>query len=167
MVRLALRDQRFVDDRPDVLTWQTEYLANDVTLAGLVTAKLFASTTGSYSDWVVKLIDVYPQKNPSDWRLSGYELMISDEIFRGRYHHSFEKPEPLKPGEVTPFTIDLHSADHVFKKEHRIMVRCRAPGFRSRPQPAKFVPNIFEGQRLRLPERDAAHLSVQEIPVER
>jgi len=78
-----VQDQRFVDERPDVLTWQTDELADDVTLAGQVTAKLFASTTGSDSDWVVKLIDVYPQKFSQDWKLSGYELMIADEIFRG------------------------------------------------------------------------------------
>ena len=124
-----VQDQRFVDNRPDVLTWQTEDLTEDVTLAGQVTAKLFASTSGSDSDWVVKLIDVYPQKYPDDWKLSGFELMISDEIFRGRYHNSFEKPEPLKPDEVTPFTIDLHTADHVFKKGHRIMVQVQSSWF--------------------------------------
>jgi len=142
-----VQDQRFVDERPDVLTWQTEDLVEDVTLAGQVTAKLFASTTGSDSDWVVKLIDVYPQKNPNNWRLSGYELMISDEIFRGRYYKSFEKPEPLKPSEVTPFTIDLHSADHVFKKGHRIMVQVQSTWFPLYDRnPQKFVPNIFEAK---------------------
>jgi len=142
-----VQDQRFVDERPDVLTWQTEDLVEDVTLAGQVTAKLFASTTGSDSDWVVKLIDVYPQKNPNNWRLSGYELMISDEIFRGRYYKSFEKPEPLKPGEVTPFTIDLHSADHVFKKGHRIMVQVQSTWFPLYDRnPQRFVPNIFEAK---------------------
>jgi putative CocE/NonD family hydrolase len=140
-----VQDQRFVDNRPDVLTWQTEDLTEDVTLAGQVTAKLFASTSGSDSDWVVKLIDVYPQKYPEDWKLSGFELMISDEIFRGRYHNSFEKPEPLKPGEVTPFTIDLHTADHVFKKGHRIMVQVQSSWFPLYDRnPQKFVPNIFE-----------------------
>ncbi|MGB8474111.1 MAG: CocE/NonD family hydrolase [Candidatus Acidiferrum sp.] len=142
-----VQDQRFVDDRPDVLTWQTDDLTADVTLAGQVTAKLFASTTGSDSDWIVKLIDVYPQKVSEDWKLSGYELMISDEIFRGRYHNSFEKPEALKPGEVTPFTIDLHSQDHVFKKGHRIMVQVQSTWFPLYDRnPQKFVPNIFEAK---------------------
>jgi putative CocE/NonD family hydrolase len=142
-----VEDQRFVDERPDVLTWQTEELAEDVTLAGQVTAKLFASTTGSDSDWIVKLIDVYPQQYPDDWKLSGYELMISDEIFRGRYHQSFEKPEALKPGEVTPFTIDLHTADHVFKKGHRIMVQVQSTWFPVYDRnPQTFVPNIFEAK---------------------
>jgi uncharacterized protein len=142
-----VQDQRFVDDRPDVLTWQTDELTEDITLAGQVTAKLFASTTGSDSDWVVKLIDVYPQKDTEDWKLSGYELMISDEIFRGRYHDSYEKPEPLKPGEVTPFTIDLHTQDHVFKKGHRIMVQVQSTWFPLYDRnPQNFVPNIFEAK---------------------
>jgi putative CocE/NonD family hydrolase len=73
-----VQDQRFVDERPDVLTWQTAELTEDLTIAGNVTAKLFAATTGTDSDWVVKLIDVYPEKYSQDWKLSGYELMISD-----------------------------------------------------------------------------------------
>jgi uncharacterized protein len=142
-----VQDQRFVDNRPGVLTWQTDELTEDVRLAGQVTAKLFASTTGSDSDWIVKLIDVYPQKYTDDWKLSGYELMISDEIFRGRYRNSFEKPEPLKPGEVTPFTIDLHTQDHVFKKGHRIMVQVQSTWFPLYDRnPQKFVPNIFEAK---------------------
>jgi uncharacterized protein len=142
-----VQDQRFVDERPDVLTWQTSELAEDVTLTGRVTAKLFASTTGSDSDWVVKLIDVYPEKFPQDWKLSGYELMIADEIFRGRFRNSFEKPEPIPPNEVTPFTIDLHTANHVFKKGHRIMVQVQSTWFPLYDRnPQKFVPNIFEAK---------------------
>jgi uncharacterized protein len=140
-----VQDQRFVDQRPDVLTWQTDALTEDVTVAGKVTAKLFASTTGSDSDWIVKLIDVYPEKVVSDWKLSGYELMIADEIFRGRFRNSFEKPEPITPGEVTPFAIDLHTANHVFKKGHRIMVQVQSTWFPLYDRnPQKFVPNIFE-----------------------
>jgi putative CocE/NonD family hydrolase len=143
-----VQDQRFVDQRPDVLTWQTEDLAEDVTLAGQVTAKLFASTTGSDSDWIVKLIDVYPQRSPQDLKLSGYELMIADEIFRGRYRNSFEKPEPIVPGAVIPFTIDLHTANHVFKKGHRIMVQVQSTWFPLYDRnPQKFVPNIFDAKR--------------------
>jgi len=142
-----VEDQRFVDNRPDVLTWQTEELKEDVSLAGQVAAKLFASTTGSDADWVVKLIDVYPEKYPQDWKLSGFELMIADEIFRGRFRNSFEKPEPIRPGEVTPFTIDLHSANHVFKKGHRIMVQVQSTWFPLYDRnPQKFVPSIFEAK---------------------
>jgi putative CocE/NonD family hydrolase len=142
-----VQDQRFVEKRPDVRTWQTDELTEDVTLTGQVAAKLFASTTGSDADWVVKLIDVYPQKADSDLSLAGYELMIADEIFRGRYRNSYSKPEPLVPGEITPFTIDLHTADHVFKKGHRIMVQVQSTWFPLYDRnPQKFVPNIFEAK---------------------
>jgi len=142
-----VQDQRFVNDRPDVVTWQTEELQEDVTLAGQVTAKLYASTTGTDSDWVVKLIDVYPQKVERDWKLSGFELMIADEIFRGRYRNSYEKPEPIVAGEVTPYTIDLHTADHVFLKGHRIMVQVQSTWFPLYDRnPQTFVGNIFEAK---------------------
>jgi putative CocE/NonD family hydrolase len=142
-----VEDQRFVDNRPDVLTWQTEELTEDMTVTGSVTAKLFASTTGSDSDWIVKLIDVYPEKYPDDWKLSGYELMIADEVFRGRFRKSFEKPEPITPDAITPFTIDLHTANHVFKKGHRIMVQVQSTWFPIIDRnPQKFVPNIFEAK---------------------
>jgi len=112
-----------------------------------VTAKLFASTTGSDSDWVVKLVDVYPEKNADDWKLNGFELMIADEIFRGRYRKSFEKPEPITPNEVTPFTIDLHTANHVFKAGHRMMVQVQSTWFPIYDRnPQKFVSNIFEAK---------------------
>ncbi len=142
-----VQDQRFVDERPDVLTWQTEELAEDVALAGQVTAKLFASTTGSDSDWIVKLIDVYPQKVEQDWKLSGYELMIADEIFRGRFRNSFERPEAITPNAVTPYAIDLHTANHVFKKGHRIMVQVQSTWFPLYDRnPQKFVASIFEAK---------------------
>jgi putative CocE/NonD family hydrolase len=142
-----VEDQRFVDNRPDVLTWQTDELNEDMIVAGQVTAKLFASTTGSDSDWIVKLIDVYPEKYPEDWKLSGYELMIADEVFRGRFRKSFEKPEPITPDAITPFTIDLHTANHVFKKGHRIMVQVQSSWFPIIDRnPQKFVPNIFEAK---------------------
>jgi putative CocE/NonD family hydrolase len=142
-----VEDQRFVENRSDVLTWQTDDLREDVTLAGQVTARLFASTTGTDSDWVVKLIDVYPQKVENDWKLSGYELMIADEIFRGRYRRSYEKPEAIATGEVIPYTINLHTADHVFKKGHRIMVQVQSTWFPLYDRnPQKFVPNIFEAK---------------------
>ena len=142
-----VQDQRFVDHRPDVLSWQTDELKEDLTLAGAVSAKLFASTTGSDSDWIVKLIDVYPEKFPEKWQLSGYELMIANDVFRGRFHKSFEKPEALIPNVVTPFIVDLHTANHVFKKGHRIMVQVQSTWFPIIDRnPQKFVPNIFEAR---------------------
>jgi uncharacterized protein len=141
-----VQDQRFVEKRPDVLTWKTEELQEDITIAGDVKAKLFASTTGTDSDWVVKLIDVYPEK-ATDVNLSGYELMISDEIFRGRYRNSYEKPEAIVADQVTRYTIDLHTADHVFKKGHRIMVQVQSSWFPLYDRnPQSFVPNIFEAK---------------------
>jgi putative CocE/NonD family hydrolase len=142
-----VQDQRFVDGRPDVLTWQTGILQDDVTIAGSVVAKLFASTTGSDADWIVKLIDVYPERVDEDWKLSGFELMIADEIFRGRYRNSYQKPEAITPDQVTPFTEDLHSANHVFKKGHRIMVQVQSTWFPLYDRnPQKFVSNIFEAK---------------------
>jgi len=142
-----VQDQRFVDGRPDVLTWQTDSLREDITVTGNVMAKLFASTTGSDADWVVKLIDVYPEKVEEDWKLSGFELMVADEIFRGRYRNSFEKPEAITPNQVTPFTVDLHATNHVFKKGHRIMVQVQSTWFPLYDRnPQKFVPNIFEAK---------------------
>jgi uncharacterized protein len=142
-----VEDQRFVEGRPDVLTWETEELKDDVTVAGPVTAKLFAATTGTDSDWIVKLIDVYPQKYPEKWQLSGFELMIADEVFRGRFRNSFEKPQAITSGAVTPFTIGLHTANHVFQKGHRIMVQVQSTWFPIIDRnPQTFVPNIFEAK---------------------
>ncbi|HEV8075596.1 MAG TPA: CocE/NonD family hydrolase [Candidatus Acidoferrum sp.] len=167
-----VQDQRFVEKRPEVLSWKTDVLPEDVTLTGQVTAKLFAATTGSDADWVVKLIDVYPDKPDTDWNLSSYELMIADEIFRGRYRNSYEKPEAIVPGEITPFTIDLHTADHVFKKGHRIMVEVQSTWFPLYDRnPQKFVPNIFEAKESDYQKatqkiyRSQAHPSHLEISV--
>src|SRR6186713_182961 len=139
-----LEDQRFVQGRPDVLSWETEPLTEDVVLAGEVTAKLFASTTGRDADWVVKLIDVYPEKYDPDPKLGGWELMVSNDVFRGRFYKSFEKPVPLVPNAVTPFTIDLHTQSYRFQKGHRIMVQVQSTWFPIIDRnPQTFVPNIF------------------------
>jgi putative CocE/NonD family hydrolase len=144
-----VEDQRFVEQRPDVLTWQTDTLSEDVTVAGKVTAKLFASTSGTDADWIVKLIDVYPEENSTDWRLSGYELIIADEIFRGRFRKSFENSIPMTPGRVEPIFFDLQSANHSFKKGHRIMVQVQSTWFPLYDRnPQKFVPNIFEAKEM-------------------
>ena len=140
-------DQRFVDNRPDVLTWQTDTLTKDVTITGNVAAKLFAVTSGSDADWVVKLIDVYPQDYKKEPKMSGYELMIVDDVFRGRFRKSFTNPEPITPGKVEGYTIDLHGADHVFKKGHKIMVQVQSTWFPVIDRnPQKYVPNIFEAK---------------------
>jgi hypothetical protein len=140
-------DQRFAHLRPDVLSWETEPLAEDVTITGRLTAKLFASTTGTDSDWVVKLIDVYPEGYPAEPSMGGYQLMIANDVFRGRFRKSFERPEALVPGEVAEFTIDLHTADHRFLKGHRIMVQVQSTWFPLIDRnPQTFVENIFQAK---------------------
>ena len=140
-----VQDQRFVDGRPDVATWQTAPLASDVTIAGNVVAHLFASTTGTDADWVVKLIDVYPDSVAGDARMGGYELMVASDIMRGRYRTSWSKAEPIPANTVVPFTVDLHQQLYRFQTGHRIMVQVQStlfPLYDRNPQ--TFVPNIFE-----------------------
>ncbi len=140
-----VEDQRFVHNRPDVLSWETDVLTEDLTITGQILVKLFASTSGSDSDWVVKLIDVYPEEWPSDLRMSGYQLMVASEILRGRYRNSFEKPEAITPNEVTTYDFDIRWADHTFKKGHRIMVQLQSTWFPLYDRnPQKFVENIFK-----------------------
>jgi uncharacterized protein len=137
-------DQRFVDGRPDILTWQTAPLGKDVTIAGNITAKLFASTTGSDADWVVKLIDVYPDSLPERAWMGGYELMVAADILRGRYRTSWERPVALRPNTVLPFTVDLHQQAYTFRAGHRIMVQVQSTWFPLYDRnPQTFVPNIF------------------------
>jgi putative CocE/NonD family hydrolase len=103
---------------------------------------LFASTSGSDSDWIVKLIDVYPE---TDAKMPGYQLMMANDVFRGRFRTSFEKPEPLEPGRVYEYAIDLHSVDHVFRRGHRMMVQVQSTWFPLIDRnPQTFVENIFK-----------------------
>jgi len=142
-------DQRFVHNRPDVLSWETGTLTEDITVTGNLLANLFASTSGTDADWIVKLIDVYPEKYPEDPVMGGYQLMIANDVFRGRFRNSFENPEPIEPGAVGRYSIDLHAINHVFKKGHRIMVQVQSTWFPLIDRnPQKFVPNIFEAKEL-------------------
>jgi putative CocE/NonD family hydrolase len=137
-------DQRFVHNRPDVLSWETDILTEDVTVTGTVLANLFASTSGTDSDWVVKLIDVFSEDNTADLKMNGYQLMVACDVFRGRYRKSFEKPEAIKADEPNEYKIDLHVINHVFKKGHKIMVQVQSTWFPIIDRnPQKFVPNIF------------------------
>jgi uncharacterized protein len=139
-----VEDQRFVDHRPDVLSWTTDPLTSDVVVSGKVIAHLFASTTGTDSDWVVKLIDVYPEKYPGEGKLGGYELMIAGDVMRGRYRNSIEKPDPIPPGEVIHYEIGFPANDHAFLKGHRMMVQVQSTWFPVIDRnPQHFVPNIF------------------------
>ena len=140
-------DQRFLKDRHDVLSWQTDELTDDVTIAGDIAAHLRASTTGSDADWVVKLIDVYPDDYPADPKLAGYELMVANDVLRGRFRKSFEHPLPITPNRIEEFVIDLHTQDYTFKKGHRIMVQVQSSWFPLIDRnPQTFVPNIFEAR---------------------
>ncbi len=139
-----LEDQRFVENRPDVLTYETEPLKQDTVFAGNIVAHLFAATSGTDSDWVVKLIDVYPESYPKDPKMAGYQLIIADEILRGRFRHSYTKPEPIVANEVNEYVIDLHTNDHAFLEGHRIMVQVQSTWFPLYDRnPQKFVENVF------------------------
>ena len=117
-------------------------LDHDVTVTGDVVADLFAATTGTDADWVVKLIDVYPDDAPSP--MGGYQLMIAEEILRGRYRKSFENPEAVKSGEVNEYKWSLHGADHTFLKGHRMMVEVQSSWFPLYDRnPQTFVGNIM------------------------
>lgn len=139
-----VQDQRFAHLRPDVLSYETEPLAEDVTVAGSIIAHMFASTTGTDSDWIAKLIDVYPEDDP---KLPGYQLMIACDVFRGRFRKSFENPEPIQPDRVEEYLIDLHWNDHAFRKNHKIMVQFQSTWFPLIDRnPQTFVPNIFKAE---------------------
>ncbi len=140
-------DQRHSHLRPDVLSYETEPLTAEVTISGKVLANLFASTTGTDADWVVKLIDVYPEDYPADPKIGGYQLMVVGDVFRGRFQKSYEKPSPLVPNQVTPIKVDLHAADYTFLAGHKIMVQVQSTWFPLIDRnPQKFVPNIFEAK---------------------
>ncbi len=141
-----VQDQRFVHLRPDVLSYETDPLQEDVTIAGDLVAHLFASTSGTDSDWIVKLIDVYPD-DYKDSSLAGYQLMVAGEVLRGRFRKSFEKPEPVQPNQVEEYTIGLRWRDHCFPKGHKIMVQVQSTWFPVIDRnPQKYVDNIFQAK---------------------
>jgi len=150
-------DQRFVDHRTDVLSFESDVLDRDVVVAGDITADLFASTSGTDSDWIVKLIDVYPEGKvtppklgeekkdkdaPPDLR--GYQLMIAGEVLRGRFRNSFARPEPIPSGKVVEYKVGLHTHAHAFLKGHKIMVQVQSTWFPVIDRnPQKYVDSIF------------------------
>jgi uncharacterized protein len=139
-----VQDQRFLNERDDVVRWQTDPLSEDVVLAGDIVAQLFVSTTGADADWVVKLIDVYPDSDSLAADLRGYQLMVANDVFRSRYRNSFERPEAMTPNRVTPIAIDLHTQAYRFRKGHRIMVQVQSTWFPLIDRnPQTWVPNIF------------------------
>ena len=130
-----VEDQRFAASRPDVLVYSGEPLAEDVTITGPIKAELYVSTTGMDADWIVKVIDVYPdiavdpKPNPRNVRMGGYQRLIRGDIIRGKFRNSFEKPEPFVPGQVAKVAFELPDIQHTFLKGHRIMVQFQSSWF--------------------------------------
>jgi hypothetical protein len=142
-----VHDQRFVDGRPDVLTFAGDPLTQPLRLSGRPIVNLYASTSGTDSDWVVKLIDVYPGVDSYNPPMGGYELPIATDIFRGRYRTSFAHPEAIAPDQPLLYRFGLPMVNHVFKPGHRIMVQVQStlfPLYDRNPQ--TFVPSIFDAK---------------------
>lgn len=139
-----INDQRFVSGRPDVLEYSTQPLTSDVHIMGAPQVDLFAATSGTDSDWVVKLIDVYPDEDSYNPETAGTQMGVAFEIFRGRYVKDFAKPQALKAGKAENYKFGLPNVDHVFRKGHRIMIQVQStlfPLYDRNPQ--TYVPNIF------------------------
>jgi putative CocE/NonD family hydrolase len=139
-----VKDQRFVDGRTDVLTYTSAPLSAPLVLAGIPQVELQASTSGTDSDWVVKLIDVYPDIHPDDPKMAGFQLPLAITIFRGRYREGFDKPTPLRADAPLAYAFDLPNVNHVLKPGHRLMVQVQStlfPLYDRNPQ--SYVDNIF------------------------
>jgi len=142
-----VEDQRFVYTRPDVVSFTTDSLTNNLTVTGKVIAHLFASTSGTDADWIVKLIDVYPDRDPKNYLMSQYQFPVAMEVFRGRFRKSFTTPTALTPNKAEEFVIDLHDINHTFLKGHKLMIQVQSTWFPLIDRnPQKFVPNIFEAK---------------------
>ncbi len=158
-----MEDQRFADGRPDVLSWQSEPLTEPLTIRGPVSVRLFAETTGTDADWVVKLIDKYPD-DAGRYEMSGYELMLSADIFRGRYRESLEEPRPIEANQALEYAWPLPPVSHTIQPGHRLMVQIQSTWFPLYDRnPQTFVPSImyapdasYQAQRHRI-HHSAAH----------
>ncbi|MES2880735.1 MAG: CocE/NonD family hydrolase, partial [Bacteroidota bacterium] len=144
-------DQRQASRRPDVLTFETEILENDVTAAGEILAKLKVAMTGTDADFIVKLIDVYPDNHPNyehnakNVVMGGYQQLVRSEVMRGRFRNSFETPAPFVPNQVTDVNVPLQDVLHTFKKGHKIMVQIHSTWFPYIDRnPQKYVDNIYK-----------------------
>jgi putative CocE/NonD family hydrolase len=146
-------DQRFAAARPDVLVYQTEPLAEDLTVAGPVEVELHVSTTGTDADWVVKLIDVYPDDfpnpdpNPKEVRMGGFQQLVRGEPFRGKFRNSMQRPEPFEPGKVAKIKFSMPDVLHTFRPGHRVMVQVQSSWFPlidRNPQTFCDIPNASE-----------------------
>ena len=147
-------DQRFASRRPDVLTFETEVLENDITLAGDILAKLQVSTTGTSADWIVKIIDVYPDDVPNTeeteegMQMAGYHQMVRSEVMRGRFRRSFERPQAFVPEKKEEVFVKLQDVLHTFKKGHKIQIQIQSTWFPLIDlNPQTYVDNIFEAKK--------------------
>ena len=127
--RWLVDDQRPFSDRPDVITFVSDPLVAPITVHGELAATLFASTTGTDADWVVKLIDLYPNEVPSQPEMGGFQFMISGDILRGRYRESFETARPIPSGEVLPYRVPMPHVNHTFRPGHRVMLQIQSSWF--------------------------------------
>jgi putative CocE/NonD family hydrolase len=168
-------DQRFATKRPDVLVYESDILEEDVLLCGPVFANLSVSTSGTDSDWIVKLIDVFPENtpdnspNPRDVRMGGYQMMVRGEVLRGKFRNSYEDPQPFTPDEITQIRFDIRDINHCFLKGHRIMVQIQSSWFPlvdRNPQTFTDIYNASEEdfqkatQRVYFSEEDPSYLEV-------
>jgi putative CocE/NonD family hydrolase len=149
--RFMSDDQRNASRRTDVLTFQTDTLTDAVTVAGEILAKLKVAMTGTDADFIVKLVDVYPDDypnyagNPPNIILAGYQQLVRSEVFRGRFRESFEKPKPFVPNQVTDVNVPLQDVLHTFKKGHRMMIQIQSTWFPYIDRnPQKYVDNIYK-----------------------
>ena len=145
-----VEDQRFASTRPDVLTYVSEPLTEDLTIAGPILANIYVSTTGTDSDWVVKLIDVYPgdapQSESCNVPMGGFQMHVAGEIMRGKFRNSLENPEPMVPGEVARIDIDLKDKFHTFLAGHRIMVHVQSSWFPAYDRNPQTFVDIYHAQ---------------------
>lgn len=146
-------DQRHASRRPDVLTFETPVLEEEITLSGEILAKLMVSISSTDADFVVKLIDVYPsdhpeyKHNPENIKMGNYQQLVRSEVFRGRYRNSYEKPEPFTPNEITKVEFPLQDVLHTFKKGHKVMIQIHSTWFPYIDRnPQKYVDNIYKAE---------------------
>jgi len=163
-------DQREASGRPDVAVWTSEVLTEPLKIAGQPMVNLTASTSGTDSDWVVKLIDVYPDEVAGQPQMGGYQLMVSADIFRGRYREGFETAKAIEPNKPLPYRFALPTANHVFLKGHRLMVQVQSAWFPLYDRnPQTFVPNIFwaKPEDFKKATQRIYHSSYIELPMAR
>jgi putative CocE/NonD family hydrolase len=175
----VVEDQRFAATRPDVLVYQTEALEDDLAVAGPIEVELHVATSGTDADWIVKLIDVYPDdypdpsNNPAGVRMGGYQQLVRGDVMRGKFRNSFEKPEPFLPGQPTPVRFTMRDVCHTFRPGHRLMVQVQSTWFPLVDRNPQTFVDIYTAkasdfhkavQRVYRSADRASHLTVSVLP---